>query len=278
MKRDDTIQAGLVLACGAVAAAAGQLLSTSPRERDIDGAVGVLLSMLGAGTVGLWVLALGLAVVAELLQRRGPSSAATIVRRCTPAVMRRIAAGLLGVNLLAVPTLAQAASSGSDGSGRSHAAGILASGSDPLAADDGAPAATGAPTPSGSPYWSPIATAGERSGSEPEPVSPSGEPSAAASAGPHVPTPIPPAWEPSPIPAGGSLLVRPESRTTAGAAEVVVASGDSLWSIVAGRLGPLATAADVAEAWPAWYDTNRAIVGEDPSFLLPGQVLKAPAP
>ncbi len=80
------------------------------------------------------------------------------------------------------------------------------------------------------------------------------------------------------MPADGSLLVRPATRAPVGAAEVVVAPGDSLWSIVAARLGPLATAADVAEAWPGWFAANRSVIGDDPSLLLPGQVLHAPFP
>jgi nucleoid-associated protein YgaU len=79
------------------------------------------------------------------------------------------------------------------------------------------------------------------------------------------------------MPLEGGLLVRPDTRRTA-TAEVVVAPGDSLWSIAARRLGPLATAADIAEAWPAWFDANRPIIGDDPSLLLPGQVLQAPSP
>lgn len=72
-------------------------------------------------------------------------------------------------------------------------------------------------------------------------------------------------------------MVRAETRPQAGPAEIVVAPGDSLWSIVATQLGPLATAADVAATWPSWYQANASTIGPDPCLVLPGQVLRAPA-
>jgi len=55
-----------------------------------------------------------------------------------------------------------------------------------------------------------------------------------------------------------------------------VRAGDSLWTIAADRLAPGATEADVAVAWPRWYATNRAVVGDDPQLIRPGQVLAEP--
>lgn len=57
---------------------------------------------------------------------------------------------------------------------------------------------------------------------------------------------------------------------------VVVRRGDSLWRIAARHLGPQATEAQVAAAWPRWYAANRAVVGPDPNLLLPGQRLMPP--
>lgn len=57
---------------------------------------------------------------------------------------------------------------------------------------------------------------------------------------------------------------------------VVVHRGDTLWDVAARALGPDATDADVAEAWPRWYAANRDVVGDDPDLLLPGQVLVPP--
>jgi hypothetical protein len=295
MKTADAVHAGLILACGVVMAVAGQVLLRSPRALDIEGAVGASLSVLGVGVVGLWMLALVLALVAELLLRRGSSSAATVALRCTPALMRRLAAALLGINLLAIPTLAQAAPGASDGSVAVPAA------AGPSAARIGSlavahiPAGTGtsADTPSdgvdavsdgdgaassGSPYWSPTTVSGDPGPRDPSPDEPGrDEPGPESSGAPACPvSPTPSAWEPAPMPTGGGLLARPGTRTTTGSAEVVVAPGDSLWSVVASYLGPLATAAEVADTWPAWYDANRAIIGEDPSLVMPGQVLAAP--
>lgn len=58
---------------------------------------------------------------------------------------------------------------------------------------------------------------------------------------------------------------------------LVVTRGDSLWSIVATRLGPGATDAEVAAAWPRWWAANKHVIGPDPDVLLPGQVLRPPA-
>ncbi len=59
-------------------------------------------------------------------------------------------------------------------------------------------------------------------------------------------------------------------------AEVVVHRGDTLWAIAARHLGPGATDAEVAAAWPGWYRANRGVIGDDPDVILPGQRLRAP--
>ncbi len=58
--------------------------------------------------------------------------------------------------------------------------------------------------------------------------------------------------------------------------EVVVRRGDSLWSIAARHLGPDASDAEIARAWPAWFEANRDVVGDDPDLLRPGQLLRVP--
>lgn len=79
------------------------------------------------------------------------------------------------------------------------------------------------------------------------------------------PTPRDPAWRP-PAPSEA-----PPQRI-----QVTVREGDSLWAIAARTLGPAATTADVAAAWPRWYAANRSVIGPDPGRLLPGQILIAP--
>lgn len=63
-------------------------------------------------------------------------------------------------------------------------------------------------------------------------------------------------------------------------ASVVVAPGDSLWSLaerdLAARSGGAPTDAAVAAAWPAWWAANREAVGPDPHLLHPGTPLTPP--
>lgn len=265
MKHSDTVQAGLILVCGMVTAGAGYALASpaaSAHPWGLEHSLGVGLSVLGVVTVGLWVLTLGVALVTELLRQRSPSAAVPFLDRCTPALMRRLAAALLGVNLLAAPAVGHAASDPGAGTAVPglSAAQPWTGTSEPVATDDVA-AACRLPT------RAPALTAVRLPRSESVSTAPAAESSEAAES---------PAWKPAPIPSDGGLLIRAEGRTPVGGSETVVAPGDSLWSIAARRLGPLATAADIAEAWPAWYEANRSVIGEDPSFLLPGQVLRAP--
>lgn len=90
-----------------------------------------------------------------------------------------------------------------------------------------------------------------------------------------------PQWRPTaPVAEPGLLAPRThrgaEHPTTQRAA-VVVAPGDSLWSIAASHLGPLATDVEVAAAWPLWHEANRSVIGHDPNVLLPGQILQTPS-
>lgn len=304
MKTSDAVQAGLILGCGVVMVVAGHAVRSShgiAGQWTLESALGVSLSVLGVAIVGLWVLSLAIAVTAELLLQRGPTAAASLAARCTPAVMRRLAAALLGINLLAVPAMAHAAPGPS---GAVAGTAITATTAPEPRLSPPSSRADGPGETSGSPYWSPLPASAMGGGLAQGPDQPiaespleatetpaSAEPSdfpasPEAAAPPQTPvtpdttaqpeSPVSPAWEPAAMPPHGGLLVRSGTRTTAETAEVVIAPGDSLWSIVAEQLGPLATAADIAEAWPAWHDTNRSTIGDDPSLLLPGQILRAP--
>jgi hypothetical protein len=55
-----------------------------------------------------------------------------------------------------------------------------------------------------------------------------------------------------------------------------VKPGESLWSIAEATLPAGASAAEVAASSAAWYDTNRAVIGANPSLIHPGQDLAAP--
>ena len=65
--------------------------------------------------------------------------------------------------------------------------------------------------------------------------------------------------------------------TGATARDVVVQSGDSLWSLAQAQLGPTATPARVAQAWPTWWSANRSVIGDDPDLIHPGTHLLPPA-
>jgi LysM domain len=60
------------------------------------------------------------------------------------------------------------------------------------------------------------------------------------------------------------------------AAEVVVRSGDSLWSLAEARLPASAPAEEVDRAWRGIYAANRAEIGPDPGLIRPGQRLRMP--
>jgi len=53
----------------------------------------------------------------------------------------------------------------------------------------------------------------------------------------------------------------------------VVEPGDCLWDIVAARLGPDAPAAAIDRGWRLLYAANRAVIGDDPNLIFPGQRL-----
>jgi nucleoid-associated protein YgaU len=99
---------------------------------------------------------------------------------------------------------------------------------------------------------------------------------------PAVSSAVDPRWKPiSPVVDAGPLAARharpndsPGGRRDV--REVTVRSGDSLWSIAAAALGPLASDADIAREWPRLYAGNRDVIGANPHFLRPGQVLYLP--
>ncbi len=61
---------------------------------------------------------------------------------------------------------------------------------------------------------------------------------------------------------------------------VTVAPGESLWAIAAehleARLHREPSDRAVADAWPGWYDRNRARIGHNPHLLVPGTSLRCP--
>jgi len=76
--------------------------------------------------------------------------------------------------------------------------------------------------------------------------------------------------------AGPDLDPRGSATEDDGRATVTVRRGDTLWALARRAIGPDATAAEIGDAWPRWYEANRSTIGADPDLLLPGQVLVVP--
>jgi LysM repeat protein len=85
-------------------------------------------------------------------------------------------------------------------------------------------------------------------------------------------------WLPTPPPVPDVVVggTRPPVTDAPSEASVVVVRGDSLWRIAAEHLGPQASDAEIAEAWPAWYAANADVIGDDPDLIYPGQELRVP--
>ncbi|WP_054011926.1 LysM peptidoglycan-binding domain-containing protein [Arthrobacter sp. ERGS1:01] len=208
---------------------------------EMDEAIGALAAGTGIAVALWWLLAMACAVVSTVAALHGKGRIASAAALWSPAFMRRLAAAVLGLNLLSAP-LALAASP----------VGPI----DPLWHAESVAAAPLHPAPS-----------------------PTAKGPAVTSPAPQ--KPVDPAWTPQAPAADPGALARPATRQPAPAIDggdpVVVQGGDSLWSIVAAALGPYASDVEVAQAWPEWYRVNRGVIGADPNVILPGQVLHAPA-
>lgn len=75
------------------------------------------------------------------------------------------------------------------------------------------------------------------------------------------------------LPVSSPVRPRPDPRDPPG---LVVAAGDSLWTIAAAHLPASASTAAVDRAWRRWYAANRSVIGPDPDLIVPGQLLLPP--
>ena len=214
----------------------------------LQGAAGFAAAGTGLALALWWVLGLMLSVLSALLHRAGHAAAAAAAGALAPAFMRRLAVAVIGVNLVA-------------GSGAARAADSVST----------APEQTVAV----------LQTPAHAAGTYPAVKLPE--------AGSKIPAPGPadspaaPQWKPTGPPSGANVFIRPgradaddDAAAAAAAARIVVREGDSLWSLAAGQLGPQAGTAEIAAHWPRWYERNRAVVGNNPDLIVPGQVLEAP--
>ncbi|MDQ0800613.1 hypothetical protein [Arthrobacter sp. SLBN-112] len=235
------------------------------QELSVEVLLAAAAATAGAGILLWWVVAIACAGSGVLLERLGRRRAAAAVRRLSPAFMQRAVVAALSVQLLTGVA--------------AHAAGT-----------DPGPAWT--PTPA---HSSSAPSGASPTGSIPESgggttVQPAAEPlggqaihAPAAQRGtqPSV-APLAPGWRPAPQVVEPGLLATSESRAAregksgTEATTVAVLAGDTLWDIVATRLGPGASDVDIALEWPRWYTANREQIGGNPDVLLPGQILQAP--
>ncbi|MDU0312644.1 hypothetical protein RKE38_03030 [Phycicoccus sp. M110.8] len=242
--------AGSALETALVASAERQweaVLAAGPARP--DEVVGAVLAT-AAVLLGAWLAVTTLTSLLAHLPGRVGRLLDAWSRSWSPAAVRRVAAVLVGASVSGV--LAPGSAVGAAPPSPSPGFTVTAPATRPTAAPDQGGAADRAALPG-------FTVTGTRSA---RPESP-----AAA-----------PGWVPQrPVvrPQAAPGLVAGTPRRTSGA-EVVVLRGDSLWSIVAHRLGPEATDAEVAGEWPRWYAANRSVIGDDPGVLLPGQVLHAP--
>ncbi|MET4137000.1 LysM peptidoglycan-binding domain-containing protein [Pseudarthrobacter sp. PvP090] len=252
----DAAMAAVILLLGFFLAASGgsvvQRWRSSPAGHPslgFEDQLGVAANTAGLIVIVWWAMSFAIAVAAALLDGHGNSRAASAAGKFAPAFMRRLALAVVGFQLVTAP---------------------LATAS-PLPAF---PASSGGGAPAASAAWMPTAVPGGP-GTAPPSVMPAPEPAPQPGA-PAVThpqwRPLSPAIEPGPLAGRQLRLPQPGDQST----EVTVRSGDSLWSLSAARLGPFASDVDIALDWPRIYQANRDVIGENPNFLRPGQVLRLP--
>ena len=207
----------------------------------------VAATCLAAGALAAAALALGAALTALacLAGAVGGSWAALdrAASRLTPRVLRRALVVGLGASMIATPAVADEPP---DLGWQVTVQEVPAHG----AVADVVPAAQVPRASTGSPP--PAVPSGEVTS---PPTAPSGEVT-------------------SPPAAPSGAVTSPPGDETSG--QVVVAAGDSLWSIAADHLPDGASAAQIAAAWPTWYAENSSVIGSDPDLIRPGQLLDPP--
>ena len=263
----DAILAAGILLLGALLAGTGASLMerwqrSAERGQSLafEDLLGIAVNTMGLIIVAWWFLSMLIALASAVLERTGNRRAAEMTGRFSPAFMRRLALAAVGLQLLGAP---------------------LAHG----ATDAGVPPPSPTSGTAITAVWAPTEQAAAGASalpSEPAALTTAvvgGVGGAAISASGDS---LDPRWKPSaPVVDPGPLTahpVRSARQQPASAAPVTVVAGDSLWSIAARGLGGSpASDVDVALEWQRWYQANRAVVGDNPDVLLPGQVLRPPS-
>ena len=259
-------------------------------DRTLDTVLSVLAGSVGWAALAWCGLVAVVAVVGSLLGA-GHRLTATLLRLFVPRALRAVLLTALGAATMASlsacgPALLTPA--GAAPFTQASAAASAGSGASPATVFDGfevgwptgetlAPEAGGpdqAPS-AGGPDQAP--SAGSTSIDPPADPAPASAPMPAGTPEPApspelTPTPIPAPAEPAP--SATPHRAAQSHPTTA----VIVAPGDTLWSIAAASLGPGAAPAAVAAEWPRWQDANAALLTAGPDHIEPGWRLIAPAP
>ena len=214
------------------------LRGTSPAAA-LDGLTGCLAE---AGAVGclIWLWAAVVTSVLSAVPGALGRCATTVSGRITPAVVRRTVGGMVGAAVIAGPAGPAFAAQGT-GPGMTASATATAT-VVPTVSSAAAAALRDLPLPE-----RPTATAVPIQTKVP-----------AHTTGPAIAT------------------AAPRRALSPGTPEVVVHRGDTLWDIASRHLGPGASSAEIAAAWPQWWRANVEVIGDDPDLLRPGQILTAP--
>ncbi len=285
-------QAGVALTLAALVGGeavlwrAGHRLPSLPLDPDRLGATVAETDplTLAVGVLRLGALALGaglIAVTVAGLAARAIGAARLVARvdRWTPAGVRRLLDGALGVGLAATIGLSTPASAGPNGSSPPGAVPVTAT----------APSETTDPSlrrlPDGpAPPPDPTTTLRRLPDAAAVPADPTtttlrrlpdgNRPGDSTTTAPPVAAPLPTAPSPTPGPAS----------EPAATGEVVVRPGDSFWRLAerhqADRLGRQPTDGEVVACWVDLVARNRhrLVVRDDPDLIFPGQVFEVPCP
>lgn len=309
-RADAAMAAGLLLLgillflTGAGLAGQWQASLAGNQALTIEQLLGTGAAASGAVLVLWWCTAFSCAAGALVLERTGKAEAARATRKMSPGFMQRLVLATVSFQLLsgaaahaAVPVPGPA---WGPTQGQEATAPAIPKDAQPVRSEDGlsAPATPGPEVfrEPGSATQTPDADASgyaetAAEGSDPaSAASPTGRDGVPVpEAGSYLPSAPPssfnPGWQPSAPVVDPGLLAAPAARAALPAQQpvgegnggVAVLSGDSLWDIVSGYLGPGASDVDIALEWPRWYEANKSVIGPDPDTLLPGQVLLPPA-
>ncbi|MGX1160366.1 hypothetical protein FBY31_1266 [Arthrobacter sp. SLBN-100] len=263
----DAISAAAILLLGVLLFVLGaglleQWQQSSARRQGLraEDLLGAAAAISGAVLVGWWFLSLLLAGATTVLDRMGKLRAAALTRRLSPAFMQRLVLAALSVQLVAGPA-AQAETAGPGPEWAPSQEHVSSAPADP---GNG----TGSPSPADHAYATDPAMARP-------PLKEAPKDNAAPPSMPE------PGWQPAAPVVSPGFLAAPAARSAndggTAAASVTVLAGDTLWDIAASAKGPGATDVEIAMEWPRWFEANRALIGQNPDVLLPGQILQPPS-